>query len=58
MSRLNLPLELVDVLGLVALALLAIGVAGYDVRAAFIVVGGLLLLYALLASRHQSGGAA
>lgn len=45
----------IDVLAVIALALVAIGVAMIYVPAAFIVVGALLLLYAALATRTTEG---
>ncbi len=55
MSRLRIPLSFVDVVALVGLGLLALGVGyrfGADLGIA--VVGALLLLYAIFASRSEA----
>jgi hypothetical protein len=50
MHRLR-PVDPIDLVALIGLAALALGVALVYYPAAFIVVGGLLLLYAVMASR-------
>lgn len=55
MSRLRIPLSFVDVVALVGLGLLALGIGyrfGADLGIA--VVGALLLLYAIFASRSEA----
>lgn len=51
MNRLHFPLDPIDAIALIGLAILAVGVALISIPAALIVVGAALLAYAILATR-------
>lgn len=54
MNRVQVPLSPIDVLAIVGLSLLALGVGlRFGVDLALALIGGALLLYAILASRSS-----
>lgn len=54
MNRIRLPLDTVDIIAVIGLACLAVGVGILIApAAALVVVGAVLLLYAVLASRSE-----